>query len=198
MSKDKVLTITANEDNAELMATVIRLTELRKKIEDCEPEEQKLRGMVIDLLKDSWDRHDQYIEKIEIPAKGKDKVTVSRKGRPEIPYDQKEKMAELFKHLRPLLFPYSMKAEIINLVGLIEEITKKGHDPLDFLEVKIRPNADKAFSDSPNVEKVETLELGDKFFDKLNDNAGRFSPPAKDFMQKFLEENFETVVTVKA
>jgi hypothetical protein len=129
---------------------------------------------------------------------GGPKVTVSYTGKPEIPYDKKAEMAELFGPMRTVLFPYGVSIEITNPVGLIKEIVDAGDDPLDFIEVKFRTGVEKMFVRSPNVAKKEVLELGDKFFEKLNDNVLRFSVKAKEFLSKFIRANFEPVVKVKA
>lgn len=90
-----------------------------------------------------------------------------------LPIEEEPKLNALFGTSRPLLFGrHKTITEITNPNGLIEEIKARGQNPWDYLDLRVKPEMDRALADSTSVIAKEQILPKSGFLDTLNDLDG--------------------------
>jgi hypothetical protein len=103
----------------------------------------------------------------------------------------------LFGPGRPLLFERDhVVTEIVDPAALIDELKQQGKNPWDYLDVKVKPDLDRAVYQSKHVVAAEAFLPKKGFLAKLNEIGHTLSDEAKAYITTYLEKCLRPVVSV--
>lgn len=176
-----------------LVEAARRAQNCRSQIADLETKEKTAKAEMSELakvIKDTEHGKGNYIGIVKVTDEGMAPAQIQFKMvNAAIDVEQGPTLDAHFGTARPMLWSKDMVVTgITNLEGLLEELKANDQNPLDYLDIKVKPGLDANFRNSPNVVKAEAYLPVEGFLSTVNEVKHTFSPEAKGFVDEYLKE----------
>ena len=188
------ITITANQ-NPNLIAKAKEALRLRAQIADLEVQEKTLKQEIADeanrLRKIEETNNKNYVGLVKMVDGDQQASQVQFKimaALVALGTDQEATLDALYGSGRTHLFGKHVEVKVLrDPLALIKELQDQGKNPLDLLDVKIKPGLDRAFIGSPNVTFEEFFLPCEGFLAISNEISASWGPETKKYHGKYLD-----------
>ena len=190
-----------NKNNPALVTVTKEALDLRSQIADLETQEKVAKTKMSEqatTIRAAEEAKGNYIGVVKVTDEGMNPSQIQFKmTNAAIDIEQGPTLDAHFNAARPMLWSRDMVVTAItNPTALIEEMTARGQNPWDYLEVRVKPGLDANFRSSPNVVKGEAYLPVEGFLTTVNEFKHTFSAEAKEFLKEYLKEVLKTSVSL--
>jgi len=188
-----------NVDSGVMVTTARSLVDVRSEIAERQTKEKQFKEQLseeADKIREDQENAGNYIGIIRVTGEEIPPVRVEfrmKDGALEV--GQEQTLDKLFKAARPMLFGREkLVTGVTDPAKLVEDLSKQGRNPWDFLEVSVKKGMDRVVSEwSDAVTAQEAFVPRGGFLAILNDVANTLTADAKSWLRKYLSKAISTV-----
>ena len=141
-----------------------------------------------ELLRQEEISRDQYIGVVRITGEQQAPVRVEfRMENGALDVSEETNLNAIYGAQRSVIFQREkIVNEIINPMGLVQELVNAGKNPFDYLDLSVRKGMDHVIVESKNVTSGEAFLPKEGFLGKLNEIKHTMSSEAKEYTKNYL------------